>query len=59
MDFFGIKIDEEANVTAKRGTEQDITSADGKVRVLIIPTDEEYMIAKDTQNLANKQWKEK
>lgn len=55
MDFFGIKIDEEANVTAKRGTEQDITSADGKVRVLIIPTDEEYMIAKDTQNLANKQ----
>lgn len=55
MDFFGIKIDEEANVTAKRGIEQDITSADGKVRVLIIPTDEEYMIAKDTQNLANKQ----
>ena len=55
MDFFGIKIDEESNVTAKRGTEQDITSADGKVRVLIIPTDEEYMIAKDTQNLANKQ----
>lgn len=55
MDFFGIKIDEEANVTAKRDTEQDITSADGKVRVLIIPTDEEYMIAKDTQNLANKQ----
>lgn len=55
MDFFGIKIDEEANVTAKRGAEQDITSADGKVRVLIIPTDEEYMIAKDTQNLANKQ----
>ena len=55
MDFFGIKIDEEANVTAKRGTEQDITSADGKVRVLIIPTDEEYMIAKDTQNSANKQ----
>lgn len=55
MDFFGIKIDEEANVTAKRGTEQDITSADGKVRVLIIPTDEEYMIAKDTQNLTNKQ----
>ena len=55
MDFFGIKIDGEANVTAKRGTEQDITSADGKVRVLIIPTDEEYMIAKDTQNLANKQ----
>lgn len=55
MDFFGIKIDEEANVTAKRGTEQDITSADGKMRVLIIPTDEEYMIAKDTQNLANKQ----
>ena len=55
MDFFGIKIDEEANVTEKRGTEQDITSADGKVRVLIIPTDEEYMIAKDTQNLTNKQ----
>ncbi len=51
MDFFGIKIDEEKNKNAARGEFNDITAPDGKMKVFIIPTDEEYMIAKDTQNL--------
>jgi acetate kinase len=51
MDFFGIKIDEEVNRTTPKGEFKDITAPDGKVKVFIIPTDEEYMIAKDTQNL--------
>ncbi|MGN1095563.1 MAG: acetate/propionate family kinase [Eubacteriales bacterium] len=51
MDFLGIKIDEETNSAAKRGEENDITADGARVRVLIIPTDEEYMIAKDTENL--------
>lgn len=51
MDFFGIKIDEEKNLTAKRGETVDITAPEGTMKVFIIPTDEEYMIAKDTLNL--------
>jgi acetate kinase len=53
MEFFGIKIDEEVNKNAPRGEFTDITAPDGKMKVFIIPTDEEYMIAKDTQNIVN------
>ena len=53
MEFFGIKIDEELNKNAPRGEIVDITAPDGKMKVFIIPTDEEYMIAKDTQNIVN------
>ena len=51
MDFFGIKIDEDKNINAPRGKIVDITAPEGKMKVFIIPTDEEYMIAKDTLNL--------
>ena len=47
MDFFGIKIDKNLNKTA-RGVEKDISTADAKVKTMIIPTNEEYMIALDT-----------
>ncbi len=47
MDFFGIKIDKELNKTL-RGVEKDISTADAKVKTMIIPTNEEYMIALDT-----------
>lgn len=47
MDFFGISIDDEANSSVK-GNETDISAADAKVKTLVIPTNEEYMIALDT-----------
>ncbi|MBE6776502.1 MAG: acetate kinase [Ruminococcaceae bacterium] len=47
MDFFGIKIDKELNKTL-RGAQKDISTADAKVKTMIIPTNEEYMIALDT-----------
>jgi acetate kinase len=47
MDFFGIKINKELNKTL-RGVEKDISTADAKVKTMIIPTNEEYMIALDT-----------
>lgn len=47
MDFFGIKIDKKLNKTL-RGVEKDISTADAKVKTMIIPTNEEYMIALDT-----------
>ena len=46
LNFAGIEIDKELN--AKRGTETVISTPASKVKVVIIPTDEEYMIASDT-----------
>lgn len=49
LSFFGIKIDKSKN--AVRGKKVDISHEDSKVKVLIVPTDEELMIARDTLNL--------
>ncbi len=43
----GIKIDLEKNRKGLRG-EREISTDDTEVRIVIIPTDEEYMIARDT-----------
>ncbi|MBO5364229.1 MAG: acetate kinase [Clostridia bacterium] len=50
LEFMGIKIDPELNKI--RGEEKDISAADATVRTLVIPTDEEMMIAMDTARLA-------
>lgn len=47
MEFFGIKINEEINA-ATRGKEVDISAEGAKVKTLVVPTNEEYMIALDT-----------
>lgn len=49
QEFLGIKIDEEKNKV--RGEERDISADDATVRTLVIPTDEEMMIAMDTARL--------
>lgn len=54
MEYLGIKIDEDKNKNFERGIPFDISAKDSKVKVLIIPTNEEYMIALDTQSLINK-----
>ena len=51
LEFLGIKIDDVKNET--RGT-VDITADGAKVKTLVIPTDEEMMIAIDTERLASK-----
>ncbi len=48
MDFLGIKIDHDVNERTWRGVEGDIATSDSKVRVLVIPTNEELVIAEDT-----------
>lgn len=48
LEFMGIKIDDEKNST--RGI-VDVSAADATVKTLVIPTDEEMMIAIDTQRL--------
>ena len=47
MDFFGIAINKELN-NGLRGVEKDISADGAKVKTLVIPTNEEYMIALDT-----------
>lgn len=49
LAYLGITLDEKAN--SKRGDITEISTKDSKVRVFVIPTDEEYMIAKDTMNI--------
>ena len=39
------------NKNAKRGEELVISTEDSKVKVLLIPTDEELMIARDVERL--------
>lgn len=50
MEFFGIKFDKKLNETIM-GDAAVISTPDSKVKVVVYPTDEEYMIAKDTFDL--------
>ncbi len=52
LENLGIKIDAEKNKV--RGEERDLSAADSKVKVLLIPTNEELMIAKDTYEIVKK-----
>ncbi len=50
LEFMGIKIDKQKN-DKMRGEECDISAPDSKVKILVIPTDEEMTIAKDTYDI--------
>ncbi len=50
LKFLGVKIDDERNNT--RGEEKLISSDDSKVKVYVVPTNEELMIARETKRLA-------
>ena len=49
LEFMGVKVDTEAN--NMRGEEKEISAPDSKVKVYVVPTNEELMIAKETQRL--------
>ncbi|NLC48506.1 MAG: acetate kinase [Tenericutes bacterium] len=49
FDFMGVKLDEEKNKT--RGISGIISTDDSSIKVMVLPTNEELMIAKDTYNL--------
>lgn len=53
MEFMGIELDEELN-NSVRATEVVISKPSSKVKVVIIPTDEELTIAKDTEEILRK-----
>ena len=47
----GVKIDKEKNAMKNDGSIRDISAADSRVKVLIIPTNEELVIARETKQL--------
>lgn len=49
LSFMGIELDDEKNNV--RGKETFINKEDAKVKIMVIPTDEELMIAKDTEEI--------
>jgi acetate kinase len=50
LGFLGLELDEKAN-QAVAGKETDISTKDSKVRTLVIPTNEELVIARDTERI--------
>ena len=53
FDFIGAKMDLEKNAKT-RGVEADLSAPDSKVKILVIPTNEELAIARDTLALVTK-----
>jgi acetate kinase len=53
MEYLGVKLDEAMNEKI-HGDEAVISTPDSKVKVCVIPTDEESMIARDTQAIVEK-----
>ncbi len=48
LDFMGIQLDPEKNAQAVGGREADIAAASSRLRLWVIPTNEELLIARDT-----------
>lgn len=53
LAFMGVEIDKELNART-RGTETVISTPASRVKVVVIPTDEELMIARDTEAIVSK-----
>lgn len=52
LSYLGVTLDKEAN--RSRGKEVEISGKDSKVKVVVIPTDEELVIAQDTAMIVGK-----
>ena len=52
MSYLGISIDQEYTMNCPRGEDVELTAKGAAVRTFVLPTNEELMIALDTQNLA-------
>ena len=52
LSYLGVKIDSEKNLELRRGKEGELSTADSKVKVFVLPTNEELLIARDTKAIA-------
>jgi acetate kinase len=54
LEFMGIKFDPDKNKAARtRNMESDISAADSKIKIFVIPTDEELVMVEDVVTLLN------
>ena len=51
LEFIGIELDKNKNMSMPRGTVEEIHTPSSKVKIFRIPTDEELVIARDAKNL--------
>ena len=51
--YIGVKVDPEINAVLRKGKGGEISTPDSSVRVFVIPTDEELLIARDTRDIVN------
>ena len=51
LEFLGVKLDKKANEAKNNGAIREISAKDSKVKVLVIPTNEELVIARETAEL--------
>lgn len=49
LEFLGVKLDQDKNLV--KGEEAEISAPDSKIRVWVVPTNEELVIARETMNL--------
>ncbi len=54
LGYLGVEINEEVNASTQKGAEAELTKPEDKVRVFILATDEELMIAQDTKEIVSK-----
>ena len=53
LGFLGVEINEDVNAATVKGAEAELTKSDSNVRVFILATDEELMIAQDTKEIVS------
>lgn len=51
LEFLGVKMNKEANKKPNDGTIHDVSAKDSRVKILVIPTNEELVIARETAEL--------
>ena len=51
MEFMGIELDADKNRAKKGGEAADISKPSSRIKVLVIPTNEELVIARDTRRI--------
>ena len=56
LDWFGIRLDPEKNAAYQRGQEAVISTADSRAKIMIVPTNEEIVVAREVKKLLEN-WK--
>ena len=53
LTYLGVEIDQNIGKTLIKGAEGELSTANSKVKVYVLPTNEELVIARDTRDIVN------